>query len=1039
MSFSYDNYGNLKQSKMFLYSSRTKPIGTIVGATNIKLEQNFHKLFELNFKVYKNINNEETEFYDKIIKNKLIELQYINWFQILSAVEKYDNTSKETYKEVKCCPLENSLIYRKVHDINGVFGLWDISDPSKSLLHIISTECGWSIGHVSNSLLSKYRTFNINSMEIYNLMTTKIQDSFGCIFQFDSYTKSINAYLLSELNDLTDIVISKKNILKEYIKDDSENAIITKMIVKGGDDGNGNQIDIRAVNFGRNYLINLDYYMTSEWVSQSLVDSYNAYRTACDTARNSYNSTLSTIKTKNAELTVLKASLKDLESLQNAQYIVWQPLAQKYNGTPPIGNSDYTIYINALNLYNSYFTQINSKKSEIIVKQNEIISLQSTLDFISNSIDESNYFTSIQIAEMNNFIVEGEDFEDSTYVITSETPDEEALEIKSELMQSADNDLTIKSKPNYTFSIKASNLFTVQDNKDELISYLDWRNKFKIGSLITLFINNMWMTVRLMSIIIDFDNPDDIELKFSTKNRIDDELIQLAEIIADSSRAASAITLKSLGYDAASKQTSQVREFINGSLNATLNAFKSNDNQDMLFDGFGLHGRKWLPDQNKFDDRQSWINNNGILITSDGWQTASTALGLIVAPDGNSYYGLATDVIVGDLIMGSRLKITNTSGTYTWNNNGMIASATVGINTYSVGINPSTPSEIINVKVNGTKQLYIDVATNQLIFNGKLSSTAINAQMINALNITAGSVSVNWVYAGSISANQINAGTISGDFINGGTISGVKFVTTGNTYATTITDGYIDSAYIKVNNLSVITYASIGNDISFDGNTGAISCVSINAGAPITSINLQSMFTNLGISVGNATNATNATNASIAIDSYGSLGLKASIYGSNVVYISPNDNFRPTSNGGASCGTSTGKWSSVWAVNGVIQTSDERLKTNIKRLDEDARFLAFAKMIVPYTFKMIEGTSGRNHVGFIAQRIEEAMTKCGITDMEFAGLIKAPVYADKIKDEFGNDIGEYDTTSEIIDYSYNLRYEEFIPLIFLWLSKLEIG
>jgi hypothetical protein len=154
------------------------------------------------------------------------------------------------------------------------------------------------------------------------------------------------------------------------------------------------------------------------------------------------------------------------------------------------------------------------------------------------------------------------------------------------------------------------------------------------------------------------------------------------------------------------------------------------------------------------------------------------------------------------------------------------------------------------------------------------------------------------------------------------------------------------------------------------------------------------------------------------------------------VYVSANGNFRPFNSGGSSCGTADGKWSSVWAVNGTIQTSDEREKTDILLLEEDERFLRFAKMIAPYTFKMVSGTSGRKHIGFIAQRIEEAMVDCGISSMEFAGLIKAPVYAEKLKDVNGNELNEYDTTSEIIDYTYHLRYEEFIPLIFLWLRSL---
>ena len=87
-------------------------------------------------------------------------------------------------------------------------------------------------------------------------------------------------------------------------------------------------------------------------------------------------------------------------------------------------------------------------------------------------------------------------------------------------------------------------------------------------------------------------------------------------------------------------------------------------------------------------------------------------------------------------------------------------------------------------------------------------------------------------------------------------------------------------------------------------------------------------------------------------------------------------------------------------------------------------------MIIPYTYKMINGTSGRRHIGFIAQRIEEAMTECGISSMEFAGLIKAPVYAKKMLDQDGKETEEYDTSSDIIDYTYHLRYDEFIPCCF---------
>lgn len=214
--------------------------------------------------------------------------------------------------------------------------------------------------------------------------------------------------------------------------------------------------------------------------------------------------------------------------------------------------------------------------------------------------------------------------------------------------------------------------------------------------------------------------------------------------------------------------------------------------------------------------------------------------------------------------------------------------------------------------------------------------------------------------------------------------------------------------------------------------TGSLNNVSsLNGGTPITSQNIGQQ------NVKKAETADRATLADEAVRAgWSSVATNAdNAYNANAlggaVYISENTNLRPYSSGLSSCGTSLGKWSSVWANSGTIQTSDERLKTEIVPLENDERFLKFTKMIFPYTYKLLDGTSGRKHIGFIAQKIEAAMNECNITDMEFAGLIKAPVHEVKLEN------GEYDTTSPIIDHTYHLRYDEFVPLLFLWFQDIE--
>lgn len=183
--------------------------------------------------------------------------------------------------------------------------------------------------------------------------------------------------------------------------------------------------------------------------------------------------------------------------------------------------------------------------------------------------------------------------------------------------------------------------------------------------------------------------------------------------------------------------------------------------------------------------------------------------------------------------------------------------------------------------------------------------------------------------------------------------------------------------------------------------------VHINGSSPITEANISSK------SVAYATNAAYLNNAITASNAY----------------------MTPMEDGTIGCGSSYRRWSAVFSTTGSIVTSDRNKKNTIQELDE--RYLKLAKMLVPKSFKMNDGTSGRTHLGFIAQEVEDTMTACEISDTEFAGLIKAPVYANKLLDKDGNELPEYDTTSEITGYDYALRYDEFIPLLLARIGELE--
>lgn len=127
------------------------------------------------------------------------------------------------------------------------------------------------------------------------------------------------------------------------------------------------------------------------------------------------------------------------------------------------------------------------------------------------------------------------------------------------------------------------------------------------------------------------------------------------------------------------------------------------------------------------------------------------------------------------------------------------------------------------------------------------------------------------------------------------------------------------------------------------------------------------------------------------------------------------DNFAPSGDGYYSCGTASYRWSDVYAQNSTIQTSDINDKTDVEALPQ--KYLTMMDNITPLRYKLIDGQSGRFHVGFSAQDVEQAMAIAGVDSMEFGGFVVD-------KDAEGNDV-------------YMLRYGEFIAILWAKIRALE--
>lgn len=124
-------------------------------------------------------------------------------------------------------------------------------------------------------------------------------------------------------------------------------------------------------------------------------------------------------------------------------------------------------------------------------------------------------------------------------------------------------------------------------------------------------------------------------------------------------------------------------------------------------------------------------------------------------------------------------------------------------------------------------------------------------------------------------------------------------------------------------------------------------------------------------------------------------------------FIDCRGDFAPNADNRYNLGAPNFVWSAIYCSTNELNGSDRNIKNSIEALPE--KYVRMLELVEPKRYKLNSGTSGRFHTGFIAQEVEAAMQKCGITSQEFAGWAAA-----KRKD--GSE-------------TYFLRYSEFIPIL----------
>lgn len=310
----------MEYSKLYLCKSDCSILGALNGIKkeNCNLKKSSFSYWEINFEIEKYITQNgaliQNHFYDSI--DEMMYLYLDGKDQVYFVIDSEPIIKGENLQEIKSvtahsiecelskmslkkfkvnCGTSDSLEYL-VTDSEGNYinidpytnlpleyiSLVNYENPQLSLLHLILQHTGWDVAENIEPKICQYKkSFEAENNNVYSFFMNSVVPSTSVIFMFDRKNKKVGLTRIEDYGNDTGVFISMRNLMNNFeISSSSENNIITKLFPTGSDN-----LSIEQVNFGKDYITNLDYFMNTlneygdyKYVSEDLHNKYNIWK-----------------------------------------------------------------------------------------------------------------------------------------------------------------------------------------------------------------------------------------------------------------------------------------------------------------------------------------------------------------------------------------------------------------------------------------------------------------------------------------------------------------------------------------------------------------------------------------------------------------------------------------------------------------------------------------------------------------------------------------------------------------------------------------
>ncbi len=378
----------MEHANIYLCKADCSLLGTISGikTETCQITKNLTDFWELTFEVErytdKNGTLVQSSYYDSI--NTLMKIYFdsndVQMFFVINtepaiAGDGYQETKTVTAHSIECelnnmflknfkinCGTKDSQEYLATDSNNTAYNinpytelpyeyisLVNYRDPQLSLMHLALQNTGWTVKtNIDPEICQIKKSFDISSSNIYAFLMETVSPTASVLFEFDRKHKQIGMVKLENSGEDTGIFVTMRNLMNHFEVSGTDDNLITKLTPNGADN-----LGIEYVNFGKDYIINLDYFMDTlneygdyKYVSTELHNKYHAWKDYRDGEQSSIGYHFSSGIGSTPQTITLKGTrrelYKELSKLYNQTIL---DISERKNRVPNDGASiDYKTY-----------------------------------------------------------------------------------------------------------------------------------------------------------------------------------------------------------------------------------------------------------------------------------------------------------------------------------------------------------------------------------------------------------------------------------------------------------------------------------------------------------------------------------------------------------------------------------------------------------------------------------------------------------------------------------------------------------------------